>query len=445
MSDSLTSSEIAGKTDQVIKNDPINVLLANILDAYPDKASIYVKNKEGRYLGCSRAFLELLGLPSEKIIGKTARDIFPPEIAEEDEIGDRALHWVIGLEKMEVMVEINGKERCLLFKKNVFCSGSGTLPGGIIGVVNDITAMKNRTVKKEMMDAMAAVSPGIYHDICNLLTPIDTFLTMIESDIVKMKKSCYSTEDKLNNIKTILPHMRKHGNEALSGKEMTDSHAVEHLVTPLEIFVSSIQANIIRHERFLGLGIRSLNQIKSMLELLQRLAKGKVAVPESVFDVNDVLLEATAFIFPSSKIRKELILCENPWPVKLDYLSTFRILLNLVTNSVQAMPHGGILKCETENRLVDGGKFVKITVADTGGGIPVEVLNEMDQPHATTKSDGHGYGLCVVSSMIKKCGGLKEIKSQQGHGTEFDILLPVSLNVADDIKNILKKYDSQVT
>ena len=425
------------KTDQVIENGALNALLSNILDAYPDKTPIYVKNQKGIYLGCSPAFLELLGLTSDKVIGKTARDIFPAEIAEKDEMGDRALQWVIGLEKIEVTIEIDGRKRCLLFKKNGFCSGSGTSTGGTIGVINDITAMKNRTVKNEMMDAMAAVSPGIYHDICNLLTPIDTTLTMIESDIVKQEKSCNSMEDKLNNIKALLPQLLKHRREELTGKEMTDSHAIEHLIPSLEFFFSNLQSNNVRHKRFLGLGIRSLNQIKSMLKLLQRLAKGKVAIPESVFDINDVVLEATSFIFPSSKIKKELILCENPWPINPDYLSTFRILLNLVTNSVQAMPHGGILKCETENKVVDGDKFVKITIADTGGGIPMEVLNEIDQPHATTKSDGHGYGLCVVSSMIKRCGGVKEIKSQPGQGTEIEILLPVSKNNADEIKSIL--------
>jgi PAS domain S-box-containing protein len=427
-----------GKTDQVIENGALNALLSNILDAYPDKTPIYVKNQKGIYLGCSPAFLELLGLTSDKVIGKTARDIFPAEIAEKDEMGDKALQWVIGLEKIEVTIEIDGRERCLLFKKNGFCSGSGTSTGGTIGVINDITAMKNRTVKKEMMDAMAAVSPGIYHDICNLLTPIDTTLTMIESDIVKQEKSFNSTGDKLINIKAMLPQLHKHIREEMTGKEMTDSHAIEHLIPSLEFFFSNLQSNNIRHERFLSLAIRSLKQIKSMLELLQRLAKGKIAVPKSVFDINDVVLEATSFIFPSSKIKKELILCENPWPINPDYLSTFRILLNLVTNSVQAMPHGGILKCETENNVVDGGKFVKITIADTGGGIPVEVLDEIDQPHATTKSDGHGYGLCVVSSMIKKCGGEKEIKSQPGKGTEFEILLPVSKNNSDEIKSILK-------
>jgi len=436
-------SEIGENTVRENVKETIRILLANIFDAYPEKTPIYVKDKEGKYIGCSSGFLELLGLDSAKVIGKTAREIYPPEMAEEDEIGDRTLHWVIGQEKMEVTVEINGRERCLLFKKNGFCSGIGTLPGGIIGVVNDITVLKNRTVKQEMFDAMAAVSPGIYHDINNLLTPIDTSLSMIESDIVKQKKTFNSAEDNFNNIKTLLPQLLKHRKNESTCMELTDSQAIEHLISQIEAFFSDLQAEKIKHERFLGLGIRSLNQIKSMLELLQKLAKGKIAVPESVFDINDVVLEVTSFIFPSSKIKKELILCENPWPINLDYLSTFRILLNLVSNSIQAMPNGGILKCETENKVVDGDKFVKITVTDTGGGIPVEILNEIDQPHATTKSDGHGYGLCVVCSMIKKSGGEKAIKSQPGNGTEFEILLPVSKNDTDDIKNILKKYDSQ--
>jgi signal transduction histidine kinase len=172
---------------------------------------------------------------------------------------------------------------------------------------------------------------------------------------------------------------------------------------------------------------------------LSKLARVDLYIPVSEFNVNDIVVEATSMIFPGSNINKELFLCKNPWLINLDYVSSFRILLNLVVNAIQAMPSGGNLTCKTENEIINGEKYVKFTVADTGGGIPLEVLNEIDQPHATTKTGGHGYGLCVVSSLIRDCGGKKEIRSHPGYGTEFEVLIPVSKDHAIEIKDILHK------
>ena len=205
-----------------------------------------------------------------------------------------------------------------------------------------------------------------------------------------------------------------------------------------------IRANNTKHKKFLALGIKALNRIESILSLMQKLAKGKLTIMESNFSVNDVVLEITSMIFPGSNIKKEMMLCENPWPINLDYVSLFRILFNVVINSVQAMPYGGNLKCKTENMVINSKKYVKITIADTGGGIPSEVLKEIDQPHASTKTNGHGFGLCVVCSLIKRCGGKQEINSQPGFGTEFEVLIPVLSNTAEDVKGILNKCSPPV-
>ena len=419
-------------------------LLANILDAYPDKTPIYVKDLEGKYIGCSKAFSGLLGLTSDEVIGKTAKDIFPAEIAKEDEIGDRSLHWVIGQEKMEVALYINGKEHFLLFKKNGFSCGEGTLLGGIVGTITDITLMKRRNVQMEMKDALASISPGVYHDISNLLTPIDTSLSLIEDEMVKQREPVELAGKQLACIKNILTLLQIHHKDESTNKELIDSLDIENLLTPIDSFLSMIQADSTKHKRFLDLGIKALNRIKSMLNLLQMFARGKLTIIESKLSVNDVVLDVTSLIFPGSKIKKEIMLCENPWPINLDYISIFRILLNLVVNSVQAMPNGGNLKCKTENKVINSNKYVKITIADTGGGIPSEVLKEIDQPHASTKTDGHGFGLCVVCSLITKCGGEKEINSQTGFGTEFVVLIPVLSNVAKDVKEILNKYSPPI-
>ena len=107
----------AGSDLDMTEKDYSFFLIANILDAYPDKTPIYIKDREGKYVGCSKAFSELLGLTSGEVIGKTAREVFPADIAKEDEISDRSLHWVIGQEKMEIAFDLKGKEHILLFKK----------------------------------------------------------------------------------------------------------------------------------------------------------------------------------------------------------------------------------------------------------------------------------------------------------------------------------------
>jgi PAS domain S-box-containing protein len=435
-------AKAAGSGHDMTENANSFFLIANILDAYPDNTPIYVKERDGKYMGCSKGFLELLGLTSDEVIGKTAKEVFPADIAKEDEISDRSLQWVIGQDKMEVSFDINGKEHFLLFKKNGFSCGVGTMSGGVVGTITDITLMRNRTVQMEMKDALASISTGVYHDISNLLTPIDTSLSLIEDDMVKQSESFELADKNLAGIKNILPLLQIHHKDALTGKGLIDSLDIENLTTPIESFFSMIHADSAKHKRFLVLGIKALHRIKSMLSLLQMFARGKLTIKESDFSVNDVVLDVTSMIFPGSKIKKEMMLCENPWPINLDYLSIFRILLNLVVNSVQAMPNGGNLKCKTENMVIDRHKYVKITIADSGGGIPPEVLKAIDQPHASTKTDGHGFGLCVVSSLITKCGGKKEIISQPGHGTEFEVLVPVLSNVANEVKDILKKYSS---
>jgi len=441
----ITTNDAVTKAAQEGEKDILSHVVANILDAYPDKTPIYVKNQKGEYIGCSKGFLKLFGLTSNDALGRTARDIFPENIAKEDEIGDRTLQWVIGQEKMEVTIDIQGRERFLLFKKNGFCSGKGTLSGGVVGVVTDITSMKCRSVHKEMMDALASVAPGVYHDISNLLTPIDSSLTIIEADMARRKKSCKEADDKLHSLQNEVSTLRKHVEEELTKHEFTELSAIEGLISPIGNLLNQVQVDAVKHENYLSIGIKALSQIKSILTLLHKLARGNVSIPFTGSNVNDIVVEVTSMIFSGSRINKELLLCENPWPINLDYVSTFRILLNLVVNSVQAMPDGGNLTCKTENVIINGDRYVKFTVADTGGGIPLEVLDEIDQPHATAKTEGHGYGLCVVSSLVRNCGGEKVIKSQPGYGTEFEVLIPVSKNNDIEIKDILYKYGTQAS
>jgi signal transduction histidine kinase len=100
-----------------------------------------------------------------------------------------------------------------------------------------------------------------------------------------------------------------------------------------------------------------------------------------------------------------------------------QILLNLLTNAVQAMPHGGELRLRTARA---GHDRIRIEVEDTGVGIAPENLNKVFDPFYTTKAPGQGtgLGLSVVHSVVRRYGGDISVDSVHGVGTTFRIELP---------------------
>ncbi len=106
--------------------------------------------------------------------------------------------------------------------------------------------------------------------------------------------------------------------------------------------------------------------------------------------------------------------------VKADHQLLRRVLVNLVTNSVQAMPDGGRL---TVKLKVDHG-WASVIVADTGVGIAEKVKPYLFTPLFTTKPKGQGFGLAVCKRVMETHGGSIKFKSEEGKGTEFTIQFP---------------------
>ena len=101
-----------------------------------------------------------------------------------------------------------------------------------------------------------------------------------------------------------------------------------------------------------------------------------------------------------------------------------QVMINLVMNAVHAMPDGGILRVG----LAPEPQMVRLTVADTGHGIPQEVIKKIFDPFFTTKEfgKGTGLGLTVVKGIIEEHQGSIAVDSQEGMGTTFTILLPMA-------------------
>ena len=103
------------------------------------------------------------------------------------------------------------------------------------------------------------------------------------------------------------------------------------------------------------------------------------------------------------------------------------VFVNIILNSLDAMPQGGQLKIATESK----GGFVRLSFADSGIGMTSDVHDHIFEPFFTTKgASGVGLGLAVSYSIIERHGGRIEAQSSPGHGTTFTISLPV----ADSVK-----------
>ena len=140
--------------------------------------------------------------------------------------------------------------------------------------------------------------------------------------------------------------------------------------------------------------------------------------------------------FPKN-IRMDLLLPNDCWTVLGDPTQLHQVLLNLCVNARDAMPEGGKLTIAAENIRIDEqyaamevqakvGRYVVIHVADSGVGIPPEVLEKIFDPFFTTKEvgKGTGLGLSTVLTIVKSHEGFINVYSESGRGTTFKIYLP---------------------
>lgn len=167
-------------------------------------------------------------------------------------------------------------------------------------------------------------------------------------------------------------------------------------------------------------------------------ARRQVVQPRPV-DLNALLDGVRPLIrrgLPSS-ITIEVVVSDEVGNVLADPGQVEQVLLNLAINARDAMPDGGHLRIETENVTFDEascrsrpwarpGRFASITVADSGEGMPEEVLPHIFEPFFTTKGEGgSGLGLSVVHGIIEQHDGMVRVHSAVGLGTSFAVYLPI--------------------
>jgi PAS domain S-box-containing protein len=250
---------------------------------------------------------------------------------------------------------------------------------GIIRDLSDQKATEQALRQAQKMEAMGQLTGGIAHDFNNLLTVIIGNLEMLEAKLTT------------------------------SGQRELATEALEAA----------------------DLGARLTSRLLAF-------ARRSHLEPE-VVNLNDFVLGLTDMLHRTmgSTISLSNALTPRLWSTRIDPSQVESAIVNLAVNARDAMPNGGRLIIETGNVSVDAamsedleglppGEYVRLSVADTGEGMPASVRERAFEPFFTTKEQGRGtgLGLSMIYGFAKQSGGHATIYSEIGRGTTVNIYLP---------------------
>jgi signal transduction histidine kinase/CheY-like chemotaxis protein len=172
---------------------------------------------------------------------------------------------------------------------------------------------------------------------------------------------------------------------------------------------------------------------------------------QEALDLNQVVEQiVTEMESRSTTVSVETDLCEDLAPIKGGAAQLHRVLTNLIVNAKDAMDDVGVVSIRTENYYADNttvvygavpkGEYVKLTVSDTGCGIPANVIPKILDPFFSTKTTdkkrGSGLGMSVVDAVIKDHNGYMDLSTKVGEGTSFYVYFPVTTeSVQPEVSN----------
>ena len=362
---------------------------------------------EGKFLRVNQRFCDLFGYTQEQLKKLSVNDITHPDDLEVERSQIEKL--LAGEKDVHVMEKRffrqDGSEMWGKVTVSIVRNSAGR-PKYFIGVLEDITAQKRIQAEKkrleiqlrqaQKMEAVGTLAGGIAHDFNNILGAIIGY-----AEIMQM----YDLPDD-SPIRPSLDQVLKAGHRAkdLVKQILTFSRQSEKELKPIQ-----------------------LHPI-----------------------VNEVVKFLRATLPATIEIRQHIE--AKTGAVLADPTQIHQVLMNLCTNAHHAMwENGGLLEISLTHVEINAGEanqfeglesgvYQKISVSDTGHGMPPEILERIFDPYFTTKEKGvgTGMGLAVVHGIIKRHNGAVRVDSNPGRGTCFHVYLPV---IESQARLELEKYD----
>lgn len=180
-------------------------------------------------------------------------------------------------------------------------------------------------------------------------------------------------------------------------------------------------------------------QSKDLTQKFITLSKGDQPTKKTG-DIQTLIVKCAQTVRMSEKIQYQFLFPDDLWLIAFDYEQMKTVFRNIFENAVEAMPNGGTIEVAASNILITNqtqkpvlsmleGKYIKITIRDTGIGIASQDLPKVFDPYYSTKQrgcqKGMGLGLAIVYSIVTKHGGYVQIQSQLSVGTILTVYLPV--------------------
>jgi PAS domain S-box-containing protein len=371
---------------------------AALLDLTTD--AIIVRDLESQVQFWNKGAVRIYGWQTSEIIGQDLRSLIYKEISPQIEIAYSTVlktgEWQGELRK----VTKTGKEAIVESRWTLVKDEAGN-PRSILSVDTDITEQKlleTQFLRTQRLESLGTLAGGIAHDLNNILVPILGFSQLLP---VKLADADEQTKEVFKIIET-----NAQRGAALVRQILTFSRGME--------------------------GERGVVQVRHLIA-----------------EIKQIIGET----FPKT-IQLETSVPKNLWTVNGDVNQLHQVLMNLVVNARDAMPQGGKLQITAENFTIQEnfarlyldaqvGSYILITVADTGVGIPAEIIDRIFEPFFTTKEidRGTGLGLSTLIGIVKSHGGFVDVVSNtksETRGTQFKVFLPA----AEIVETNLEKTES---
>ncbi|MCL5773143.1 MAG: ATP-binding protein, partial [Firmicutes bacterium] len=344
---------------------------------------VIATDKEEKVVLINKAAGKLTGWSFEESSGRKLMEIFNIVEAKsragyDDPVKEAmTTKKIIEISADNLVISRNGTERIIEGSIAPILDRESKTIGAVV-VFRDITEkeeFKKEVLKMEKLESLGILASGIAHDFKNLLTPIVGTISLLKASV--------NGESKVF--------------ELLDDTEKASRRA------------------------------------NDLIEQLMTFSKGGTLV-KSTASIAEIIKESTLFILSGSRAKCEFNIPGDLWHADVDKTQISQVIQNIIINADHAMPEGGIIKIIAENIYLkenynlplEDGKYVKVSVQDSGIGIPQENLARIFDPYFTTKSVGGGLGLAVSYSITKKHGGHITVESKQGEGTTFYIYFPAS-------------------